>query len=164
MKQLKQLFALALAAGILISSCTKDSTELAQQTVPQDVLQKIADMGFSNENVQIIEEGYLVEGDIVLTREQIGNLAIAHSLRIAETEQYHTTNLVTAPRAITVSYSGNANANVVSAIQNAVIRYDAENLQLDFNYIGSGGGGDINVTTASRFFAPAVCRGDMTSA
>jgi Dual-action HEIGH metallo-peptidase len=73
---------------------------------------------------------------------------VVNNLVIAETEQYRTNNLVNAPRSISVSmsYSGQApNPNVATSIQNAIGRYNAENLTLSFSWAGIGGNGDINV-------------------
>jgi hypothetical protein len=45
-----------------------------------------------------LEEGYLVEGDIILTEEDLQITVDPLTLRIAENEQYRTNNLVTGCR------------------------------------------------------------------
>ncbi len=156
MKQSNWLFFATLLAGLFIAGCAKDTKELSQQAISQEVLNQIKDMGFSTTDVQVIEEGYLVEGDIVITHEQLGQLDPWTTLRIAETEQYHTTNLVTGlPRVITVSSSGQVNANVSSAIDVAIARYNAENLGLTFTRVGSGGDINIKVVNGGNFIASA---------
>ncbi len=150
MKQLISYMAATLLLVALFASCAKDNQDAAQQVVSQEVLAKIAALGFSTENVQIIEEGYLVENDIVLHEHDLEDAKVSHSMLIAEEEQYRTTNLVTGlPRTITVSVTGNTQGNILPAIQAACTRYNAQNLGLTFNYIGPGGGGTINVTVVN---------------
>lgn len=150
MKQLNSYLAIALFAVVFLASCAKDNQEAAQQVVSQDVLQKIASLGFSTNEVQVIDEGYLVEGDIVLTAADIDRAPSSVLLRIAETEQYSTFELVTGtPRTITVSVNGSTQGNILPAVQAACARYNSENLGLTFNYIGTGGGGNINVTVVN---------------
>jgi hypothetical protein len=156
MKQLNSYLAIALFAVVFLASCVKDNQEAAQQVVSQDVLQKIASLGFSTNEVQVIDEGYLVEGDITLTNKDLDNMLSGELLRIAETEQYRTTNLVTGfPRNITVSSSGNVNANVDAAINAAIACYNAENLQLTFTRVGSNANINIRVVNGGQFIASA---------
>src|SRR3982750_1486242 len=96
------LFSLALLAA----SCKRENVA-SQSDVSQTTLQKIESQGFSTENVRKVKGGYLVEGDIVLTEENLNSQSISPNLLIANVEQYRTTNLVKAlPRVITVSISG----------------------------------------------------------
>ncbi|HET9433298.1 MAG TPA: M57 family metalloprotease, partial [Chitinophagaceae bacterium] len=62
-------------------------------------------------------------------------------LRIANNEQYRTTNLVTAPRVITVSLDSKLSslAGYPAALQEMVNRYNAEPLTLDFQVVSSNG-------------------------
>jgi hypothetical protein len=104
-------------------------------------------MGFSNENVQKIEEGYLVEGDIILTEEDLQITVDPLTLRIAETEQYRTNNLVTGlPRTINVSMDSqlNGTAGYSAALDVAIARYNAQNLQIPMVRVGTSGG-DIHL-------------------
>src|SRR4249920_3657384 len=95
-----------MSVGMMAVSCKKESTNL-QNDVENTVLQKIKAQGFSTENVRKVSEGYLVEGDIILTEENLNDQSVSPSLLIANSEQYRTTNLVKAlPRTITVSVSG----------------------------------------------------------
>jgi hypothetical protein len=98
----------------------------------------------------VVPEGYLVEGCIILTNENLNSLASGPTLRVAGTEQYRTTQLVTGlPRAITLSMDARLkkNAGYEAALNEVAARYNAENLQLTFSVVASGG--NVNFTTAN---------------
>ena len=103
MKKTFKLFSLFAIAALAITSCTKDSGMSAAEEISDATLAKISQQGFGTSNVQKIEEGYLVEGDIVLTEEFLNTTPGGNFLRIANNEQYRTTNLVNGPRVITLS-------------------------------------------------------------
>ena len=79
--------ALLLVAGITITSCKKDATAPQEEAISDETLTKIYNHGFGTSNVQKIEEGYLVEGDIVLTEEFLNSTPGGNFLRIANNEQ-----------------------------------------------------------------------------
>jgi hypothetical protein len=136
-------------------SCQKNSKDV-QEDVSSDVIAKIAAQGFGTSNVQKVEEGYLVEGDIILTEENLNNPASSPTLRIAEVEQYRTFNLVTGgARTITVSASGEVNTAVSNAINSAIARYNAENLQLTFTRVAGGGDINVRVVNGGNYIASA---------
>lgn len=149
---LKRFSMLALLALIIagMNSCAKkqDETNLTQD-LSNEIQQKIISLGFSPENAFAVEGGYIVEGDIFLTDEDLDghNHGDSPTLIVGNSEQYRTTNLVTGlPRTITVTTSGkNITAALSQAINDAIARYNAENLQLTFVRGGSSGGGDINI-------------------
>ena len=128
-----------LFAGIAITSCKKEVKEAAQEEISQETLAMINDHGFGTSDVQKVEEGYLVEGDIILTEEFLNSMPGGNFLRIAETEQYRTTNLVSSPRTITVSLDAKLSnlAGYPAALQEMVDRYNAENLSLKFDVVSS---------------------------
>ena len=140
---LKVGLCVALASTVLFA-CTKnhsgtDTAPVASTGISAEVLKNIADLGFSTDQVRKVDEGYLVEGDIVLTDENLAEPSTSPNVRIAETEQYRTTNLVkNLPRTVTVSIS-NLPAVYATATQNAIARYNALNLTLKFQYVSSGG-------------------------
>src|SRR4030095_11368636 len=75
-------------------------------------------------------------------------------LRIANNEQYRTTLLVTGlPRNITISSSGNISANLSSAIDAAIGRYNAENLQITMSRVASGGDIVIRLINGGNYIA-----------
>ncbi|HYF30888.1 MAG TPA: M57 family metalloprotease [Chitinophagaceae bacterium] len=141
-KFLKHPVAIALMAifAFSVASCKKDSkTPDKPEAVSEEVLAKIYNLGFSNKNVQKIEEGYLVEGDIVITAEELDRKPEMQFLRIGGEEHYRTYNLVgSLPRTITVRVSSLPTA-YITATDEAIRRYNAENLRVRFSRVTSGG-------------------------
>jgi hypothetical protein len=131
---------------VLFTSCKKEM-KTTQDIVSQEAIAKIAAMGFSTANVQKVDEGYLVEGDIILTDANLNSTPIGNVLRVANTEQYRTTNIVTGtPRTIVISTSGsNITTRLSDGINGAIARYNALNLGITFSRGGSSGGGNINI-------------------
>src|SRR4051812_39861356 len=131
-------------ASALLTACTKNNQgadKKADQTpqISADVSSKITALGFSTDNMRKIGDNYLVEGDILLTPANLSETSISPNLRIAETEQYRTTNLVKSlPRTITVSVS-NLPTVYATATSNAVARYNALGLTITFQIVSSGG-------------------------
>jgi hypothetical protein len=155
-KTLLPLVAIILAATFFLS-CQQENAS-SENLVSKQVLEQIWNMGFSNENVQKIEEGYLVEGDIILTEEDLNDHAEHTILRIAETEQYRTTNLVNAlPRTITVSMDANlvATTGYPAALTEALNRFNNENIDLTFTHVGTSGGNIHFKKQGGNFLASA---------
>ncbi len=146
---------LAISASFLLFSCQKDeSLSSLEEPISEATLSQIKAHGFGTSAVKKHEDGFLVEGDIVLTQEFLNSKPEGKLLRVAQAEQYRTTNLVTGtPRAITVSVSGrNVTQRLIDATKAAIDRYNAENLSLTFVYGGKKkvrGGINISVVTKS---------------
>jgi hypothetical protein len=142
MRQMLKPLALLLIAGSLITSCKKDVKDPVADQISEETLTKIYNHGFGTSDVQRTEDGYLVEGDIVLTEEFLNTTPGGNFLRIANNEQYRTTNLVTGlPKIITVSLDSKLAAlpGYSAALQEMVNRYNAENLLISFQVVTSGG-------------------------
>lgn len=139
----KSLFAVLSFAvlAILAVSCKKDAKAPVQEDkISDEVLAKIYTLGYSNKNVQKHTEGYLVEGDIVITEEMLNQKPENIFLRIAGEEHYRTNNLVTGlPRNITVRVSTSLPSSYVTATDEAIRRYNAEGLRVTFSRVTSGG-------------------------
>ena len=147
--------AIAAIAIFVISSCSKDKQAQVMDEIPQETIAKIAQLGYGTSSIQKIDEGYLVEGDIILTAKNLNETSNSPVLRVANVEQYRTTNLVTSiPRTITVSTSSN-NTNLSNAINAAIARYNAEGLQLTFQRVTSGGNINIRVVNTNQYIASA---------
>lgn len=140
MKRLFKLFSLVAIGSLAITSCKKDSSMAGAEEISDATLQKIYAQGFGTSNVQKIEEGYLVEGDIILTEEFLNSTPGGNFLRIADVEQYRTTNLVSGPRTITVALDSKLAAlpGYAQGLAEVVNRYNAQNLTLTFAVVTSG--------------------------
>ena len=154
MRQMLKPLAFLLIAGFAITSCKKEAKETAQDQISEETLAKIYDHGFGTSDVQKVDEGYLVEGDIILTEDYLNTTPGGTFLRIANNEQYRTTLLVTAlPRNITISSSGNISAGLSSAIDGAIARYNAENLRITMSRVASGGDIVIRLINGGNYIA-----------
>lgn len=145
MKLLSTTCIAILGVSMFTVSCKKVSTD-TQAEVSKETLQQIEAQGFSSENVRKVSNGYLVEGDIVLTEENLRTKSISPNLLIANEEQYRTTNLVTAlPRVITVSVGGTLTGLTVwsNATDRFISRYNALGLQITLQRVASGG--NVNI-------------------
>ena len=150
MRHVLKKLAFLLIAGFTITSCKKEvKDEAVQEEISKETLTKIYNHGFGTNNVQKVEEGYLVEGDIILTEEFLNSMPGGNFLRFANNEQYRTTNLVNGPRVITVSLDSklSALAGYPRALATLVSRYNAETLSLTFQVVPSGG--DIRFVNAN---------------
>jgi hypothetical protein len=127
-----------------LNSCARQETSPvsdAQQAVPQEIKDKITAIGFNAEEAFVTEGGYVVEGDIFLSHEDLATLPTdIKALIVGNSEQYRTTNLVTGlPRNITVRVATTLPASIVTATDAAIARYNAEGLSLTFSRVTSGG-------------------------
>jgi hypothetical protein len=142
MKKIVMPFAVVCFTALTFVACKKDAkTSVENDAVSKEVLAKIQNQGFSTQSVKRVDNGYLVEGDIILTDENLNSKSTSPTLLIAQEEQYRTTNLVTRlPRTITVSVT-NMSSVYVQAAQAAIARYNAlPNKQLTFQFISTGTG------------------------
>lgn len=138
MKRIILPFAVVCFTATSFVACKKNAATVSQDEVSQQTLNQIDALGFSTENVRKIDEGFLVEGDIVLTPEQLTSKDDGKDLRIAEVEQYRTTNLVKGlPRVIKVLVSNLGTAYIQGA-DLAISRYNSLNGQLTFQRITTG--------------------------
>ena len=109
--------------------------------VPESVLQKIASLHFNPKGATIgkimlpgggFEKTYIVEGDIVLSAEQLNNMSPSN----ITDKQYRTNNLVSNNRTIRViGYTGGSQALTSkqrTALQYAINNYNALNIGLSF--------------------------------
>lgn len=140
------------AISAVAVSCKKESS-VQQNGVSKETLALIEAQGFSTENVRSVNGGYLVEGDILLTNENLRSSVKSPRLVIANVEQYRTTNLVkNLPRTITVSVSGTLTGKAVwsNAVDRMIARYNALKttagvtaFNLTFQRVASGGNVDV---------------------
>lgn len=150
-----------LAAGglfiLLFTACTKDVKEPAYEELTSSELAQIRSLGFSTDDAQKTDEGYLVEGDIILTAADLRAAPSSPNLVIAQEEQYHTFNLVkyAGKRTITIGLSNSSDkheAAFSAALDEAIERYNAEGLMLEFQRVSTG----ANITVVAYYEASNV--------
>ena len=127
--------------AVSLYSCKKTNLDdtIAPDNISAATVAKISSLGFGTSNIQKTEDGYLVEGDILLTEELLNSTPTQSLMRIANNEQYRTTNLVSVgtTRVITVLVS-NLGTAFVSGADLAISRYNALGLRMTFLRITSG--------------------------
>ena len=150
-KNFKKFGSALLLGAVILSSCAQEDTASNDPyAVDEITIQKIKNLGFDvvNQAPTKFENGYLVEGDIYLTDNDIANMAGPSVLPVAE--QYSTDNLVCGPREITIyapvgGRNGYSSA-MIAGLDEAISRYNAENLTLTFRRVTSSSGADISMT------------------
>ena len=128
MKKTTQIFAAFFLLSVSFTACTKEVKE-TEDEISAETLAKIENLGFSTYEAKKIPEGYLVEGDIILTEENLINPSRTPSLIFAQEEQYRTTNLVSRAKhdriQIALDNSSSNHQNVfTAALEEAVRRYN----------------------------------------
>ena len=129
------------AASVLaLSSCSKkEEAAVAPTVASQEAVAQIQALGFGTEGVRPVAGGFVVEGDMLLTNDMLASAPGYSTLRVGADEQYRTTNLVGGlPRTLTVSLSTQFPAAYGPAVDEAIRRYNAANLQLHFTRVTSG--------------------------
>ncbi len=144
--------AVAMFACVVVLFACRKNVATEQLVAPsEEALSKIYDLGFSNKNVTIDEDGnYVVEGDIILSQADLDAAPGMQFLRVGSEEQYRTYNLVTGPRVIKVSLSSKLPSSYRAALDEALARYNAENLSLTFQRVSSGA--DISIVKGNGNF------------
>jgi predicted Zn-dependent protease len=141
----KTILPLMLASIVAISftACKKEAIQKVNNEVSESTLAQIKAQGFSTQNVQKVDQGYLVEGDIILSDEQLQSHPTTPNLLIAEEEQYHTFNLVNVSNYPTIKVALNNSSSqhqavFSAALDEAIRRYNAENLRIKMQRVSSG--------------------------
>lgn len=134
-------FALVGIIAITFFSCQKKDNAAVVNTdeISATTKSQIKALGFSADEARKVDGGYLVEGDILLTEDNLSGKTDNKLLSIAETEQYRTTNVVTGlPRVITVSVS-NLPTVYTTAVSTMITRYNALGLLITFQLVSTNG-------------------------
>ncbi|HEX2534989.1 MAG TPA: M57 family metalloprotease [Chitinophagaceae bacterium] len=143
MKRVFRPFAAACFAALTLTACQKDVKETAAPAaVPESTLAQIKALGFGTQNVSKVDGGYLVEGDIVLSEEQLTQAPSSPNMLIAREEQYRTFNLVNPSTYPTIrvalsNSSSQHQAAFSAALDEAIRRYNAEGLRVRFQRVTS---------------------------
>ncbi len=149
----KSIFTFILGSTILLTSCQKEEVsettptsvaEIEQKDeISKETLEKIAALNFNSNEVETFErtilngeteESYLIEGDIILSKEQVDEMQPAN----ITTKQYRTYNLVSSPRTINIigftgsGYGQGLTSKQQTALQLAVQNFNDLSIGLNF--------------------------------
>lgn len=141
MKRFFPYLAVALFCCALASCVSKEAPTISGEPtgISLDVLAGISALGFSTENIRAEDGGYIVENDIFLTQHDLQDAVVRKYFIVGNSEQYRTNYTVTGlPRIITVSIDSRLPAIYGNALDEAITRYNNENLQLEFLKVASG--------------------------
>ena len=148
MKRMIYSTGMAAMLAVVMIGCQKSSSDKADATaLSADERNLIQTAGFNGNWAEKTSEGdYLIEGDILLTKAQLDELAVtapAHELVVAGEEHYRTTNVVSTPgtsqRTITVRLGSGFPSYYSTGLDQALARYNALNLRIRFQRVTSGG-------------------------
>lgn len=137
---------------LFVVSCSDETSEVAIDAAElEEVAAELRALGFNTDDLFASnlqgKDGFVVEGDIFLTREQITAMSPAISVdngNTVDTEHYRTTNVVSTPRTINVYMDSEFRAPAQAAFDEALARYNALNLDLTFVRANSPGA-DIDI-------------------
>ncbi len=146
MKRIFYSAALAMLLTGTIISCKKAPVDdVNANGLNQEEKALIVAAGFNGNWAERTPEGYLIEGDILLTTAQLQELSgvMDHEMVIANEEHYRTTNVVSVPssgqRTITVRLSSGFPSHYSTGLDQALARYNNLNLRIRFQRVTSGG-------------------------
>jgi predicted SprT family Zn-dependent metalloprotease len=139
----------------LAISCKKSSShEATVSELTQEEKAMVASAGFNSNWAERTADGsYLVEGDILLNKTQLQEMAGAspsNNFIVADEEHYRTYNLVntgTGTRTITVRLTEGFPSYYSPALDQALARYNSYGLKIAFQRVSSGG--EIVITAAN---------------
>lgn len=132
-----------IAPVLLLTNCKKSiNEEIETSELQTSELAEIRSAGFSTVGAKKVAEGYLVEGDIILTPENLKQQSTSPNMLIAQEEQYRTFNLVNTTNYPTIrvalNNSSSSHQSVFSAaLDEAIRRYNAENLKFRMQRVTS---------------------------
>ena len=153
MKKVYSMLFAAAISGAVFTSCS-ETEEFRNPNMPSNAdLQLIENAGFSTNSAWLNDDGvsFLIEGDIYMTREDLRNAKMN-----VVSEQYSTNNLVATggSRNITIyAPVGGRNgysAGMIAGLDEAISRYNAENLEITFSRVSSSSAADITMTRLKK--------------
>lgn len=150
---------LCLATVFAFSSCSKEQdTVTKSDEITASEISQIKQLGFSAQGAAKVDGGYLVEGDIFLTAKDLANPGTTQLMRVGTDEQYRTSAVVSVGtgRTVSIAVSSTLPAAYVTATDELIRRYNAENLLIKFVRVSSGA--EITLSQApksARYLASA---------
>src|SRR4051812_1863265 len=150
MKKVFRPFAAVCAIAVMMTACKKNTKDSAPDEISQSTLSQIQALGFSSEGAKKVSDGYLVEGDIKLSENELKASPATPNMIIAQEEQYRTFNLVSVAKHATIKVALNNSstqheAAFSAALDEAIRRYNAEGLQVSFTRVSPSQSPDITV-------------------
>jgi hypothetical protein len=134
------------AFSAAIIGCKKSASTEEVAGLTTDEKSMIVAAGFNGNWAERTSEGYLIEGDILLTADQLRQMSSTqpdHELIVANEEHYRTTNVVSLPstgqRTITVRLGSGFPSYYSTGLDQALARYNNLNLRIRFQRVTSGG-------------------------
>lgn len=134
-----------LLAGSIVSCKKAPADDVNVNALMQGEKDLIVAAGFNGNWAEKTPEGYLIEGDILLTTAQLQELVgvTPNELVVASEEHYRTTNVVSVPtsgqRIITVRLGSGFPSYYSTGLDQALARYNNLNLRIRFQRVTSGG-------------------------
>jgi len=138
--------ALLLMAGLAFTACETEEYH-ARGAVPQEVKDQLRDLGFNPDGIVEVENGYIIERDILITPEYLESEVTRR--RVPGMEQYATDNLVTTSGSRTIRLYLNTSgfrsfpSSYGTALNRAIAAYNGEDLELDFQRVNTASTADI---------------------
>ena len=145
---------MACALALVFTACKKEAKETATDPneISASVLTQIKAAGFNTQGAQKVEGGYLVEGDILLTQDNLASTSFSPEMIYANEEHYRTNSTVNPSSFPTIKVALNNSSAPHQAVFNAALneairRYNALGLRIKFSHVSSGAN-----TTVVAFF------------
>jgi hypothetical protein len=145
MKKFGLIAGMLACACLTFFSCSKSDETSASAELSQEIKDAIFRLGFTVDGAYAADGGYIVEGDIFLSDEDLNRAAEHQRLLIGDEEQYHTFNTVNAGGGrvikvaiVTGTSGGTLPASYIAPLDIALARFNAENLTLTFQRVSSG--------------------------
>jgi hypothetical protein len=147
MKTVLSFFVLSVFVLAIVASCSKSAApETSTSALGKDEKTLIMKAGFNENWSEKTADGkYLIEGDILLTKEQLQKMAASapsHNMIVANEEHYRTYELVNTGggiRTITISMGSGFPAYYSTGLDQSIARYNSYNLNIRFQRVASGG-------------------------
>lgn len=153
MKNIFGKLVFALVGMSLIACSEQDEPAVEDYSVNPEILEKISALGFDIDDQAPVtfDNGYLIEGDIYLTDEDLNTMG--QGSKIATLEQYRTNNLVCGPRIITMYAEEGGRRGyspaMIAGLDLAIARFNSESLLLTFERISTDNA-DIRMTRLKK--------------
>lgn len=154
-KLLSTSFLALMLAGTFAGCKKSSSTQTIDIAVNQEEKLLVASAGFNSNWFERTAEGkYLIEGDILLSKAQLQEMAGAaptHNFIVADEEHYRTYNIVSTPttgaRVVTVRLSAGFPSYYSTGLNQSIARYNSYSLKITLRRVSTGG--NIVITAAN---------------